>query len=163
MRAPLHVLVVLLCSAYRACSCSFEGSSPHSPLYYYIIYIVLITIYSVSFATVQCDWGWGRVFLAGGARRLVASQAGSSVFWLFGFGVSSSNPPFSRGTQPPYATKALIAAQNRSSKVLSSAGLYFSISSAILFSKQHFFRTENQNSVLLTVFGLKELFFQILY
>ena len=44
MRAPLHMLVVLLCSAYRACSCSLLFKAPHP-----IIIIFLIIIYSVSF------------------------------------------------------------------------------------------------------------------
>ena len=40
MRVLLHVLVVLLCSAYRACSCSllFKAPNPISPLLLYFSY-----------------------------------------------------------------------------------------------------------------------------
>ena len=102
MRAPLHVLDVLLFSAYKACSCSllFKAPHPFSPLYYYIFFLLsLIIIYSVSFplffqSSVICAGtrtGAG-FFLAGGARGWVASRAGS---WLFRFKVSSSSPPWS--------------------------------------------------------------------
>ena len=49
IREPLHVLVVLLCSAYRVFTCSllFQGSPPLSPPLYYIFYIVLFIIYPV--------------------------------------------------------------------------------------------------------------------
>ena len=51
IRAPLHVLVVLLCSAYSACSCSslFKASHPIPPLLLYFFKYSLIIIYSVSF------------------------------------------------------------------------------------------------------------------
>ena len=103
MRAPLHVLVVLLCSAYRVCSCSLLFKAPHPipPLWLYFLYS-LITIYSVSFplffqfSVTGAGAGAGAgFFLAGGARGWVASRAGSWVFWLFGFGVSSSSSPSS--------------------------------------------------------------------
>ena len=49
--APLHMLVVLLCSAYKACSGSFLFKAPHPIpfLYYYVLYIVLIIVYSLCF------------------------------------------------------------------------------------------------------------------
>ena len=102
MRAPLHMLVVLLCSAYRACSCSllFKASHPHPPLLL-LYFLHSLNRYLLSrFSTVlqvQCDGcrGWGRVFLVGRARGCVVIRAGSWVFWLFGFGVSSSSPPCS--------------------------------------------------------------------
>ena len=53
----------------------------------------------------------------------------------------------------------LISALDRSSDVLSWVGAKFSISLAIPFSKHHFFQTDNQKAVLLTVFSLLELFF----
>ena len=43
--------------------------------------------------------------------------------------------------------------------MLSWVGSSFSISSAIPFSKQHFFQTDNQKAVLFTVFSLFKLFF----
>ena len=53
----------------------------------------------------------------------------------------------------------LISALDRSSKVLSWVGSQFSISSAIPFSKHHFFQTDNQKAVLFTMFSLFKLFF----
>ena len=104
MRVLLHVLAVLLCSAYRACSCSLlfkAPTPPPPPLFLYFLYSLnhyLLSEFS-TVLTVQCDgcWGggWGRVFLAGGARGWLASMAGSWVFWLSGFGLSSSSPPCS--------------------------------------------------------------------
>ena len=77
MHAPLHVPVVLLCSAYRACSCSLlKAPHPHPPLCYYIFYIVLLSRFS-TVLPVQCGEGWDRVFLADGARGWIASRAGS--------------------------------------------------------------------------------------
>ena len=95
----LHVSVVLLCSAYRAFSCSllFQSSPPLSPHLYYIVYIVfyigspLFFQFSVTGAGARV--GAGFFFLAGGARGWVASRAGSWVFWLLGFGFSSSSLP----------------------------------------------------------------------
>ena len=90
MCAPLHVLVVLLCSAYRACSCSLlKAPHPHPPLCYYIFYIVLLGRFS-TVLPVQCGKGWDRVFLADGARGWIASRAGS---WLcFSLWSASSSP-----------------------------------------------------------------------
>ena len=84
MRALLHLLVILLCLAYRACSCSLLFKAPHpiTPIYYYIFYIVLIIIYSVSFplffqfsmmgAGAGCFWWAGLV-------------AGLQVGWALGY------------------------------------------------------------------------------
>ena len=99
MHVPFHVPVVLLCLAYRACSCSllFKALHPIPPLLL-LYFLYSLIIYLVSFSTVlpvQCDGFWGGVFLAGGTHGWVASRAGSWVFWLFGFGVSSSSPPCS--------------------------------------------------------------------
>ena len=84
--ALLHVLAVLLCSAYRACSCSLLFKAPHPdppPLLLSFLYSLNHSLLS-KFTTVlpvQCDgcWGggWFRVFLAGGAPSWVASRAGS--------------------------------------------------------------------------------------
>ena len=50
MCAPLHVHVVLLCSAYRACSFSLRFKAPHpTPLFIIIFLCSLIIIYSFSF------------------------------------------------------------------------------------------------------------------
>ena len=97
MRAPLQVLVVLLYSAYRACACTllFKAHHPIPPL---LLYFLLAYYLLSKFSTVlpvQCAGGWGRVFLAGRARGWVASRTGSWVFWLFGFGVSTSSFPCS--------------------------------------------------------------------
>ena len=96
----LHVSVVLLCSAYRAFSCSllFRGSPPLSPPLYYIFYTVFY-IGSPLFFQFSVTGAWARVgvkffsFLVGRARGWFASRVGSWVFWLLGFGFSSSNPP----------------------------------------------------------------------
>ena len=95
MRAPLRVLVVLLCSAYRVCSCSMLFKAP---LLYFLYSLILYL--PTRFSTVlpvQCDryWGigWSRVFVEGEARGWVTSRVGSWVFLLFGFGVSNSSPP----------------------------------------------------------------------
>ena len=85
MNAPLRMVVVLLCLAYRACSCSLLFKVPHStPLYYYIFLCSLIEHYLLSkFSTVlpvQVDGCWGGVFLVCGAHGWVASRAGSWVF-----------------------------------------------------------------------------------
>ena len=48
----------------------------------------------------------GLLGMASRAHGWVASRAGSWVFWLLGFGVSSSSPPMFLGTQPAYAMKA---------------------------------------------------------
>ena len=97
MRAPLHVPVVLLCSVYRAFSCSllFPGYRyPPPPPLYYMFYIVLLIIYPVgSPLFFQFSGAGAGFFPAGEARGWVASRAGSWVFWLLGFGVSSSSPP----------------------------------------------------------------------
>ena len=66
MHAPLHVLVVLLCSVYRVFSCRspFLGSPISPPPHCFN---------SRGFSTVlpvQCDGCWGWVFLAGRARGL---------------------------------------------------------------------------------------------
>ena len=106
MRVPLHAPVVLLCSAGRAFSCSllFQGSPPLSPALYYIFNIALFSMYPVGsplffqFSVMGAGRGWGLgqvFFLSGGAHGWVASRAGSWVFWLLGFGVSSSSPPCS--------------------------------------------------------------------
>ena len=96
----LHMSVVLLCSAYRVflCSLLFQCSPPLSTPLCYILYSLLYRF--STFLPVQCDrcWGrgWGRVFffflLAGRACGWVASRVGSWVFWLLGFGFSSSRP-----------------------------------------------------------------------
>ena len=52
-----------------------------------------------------------------------------------------------------------ISALDRSSKALSWVGSSFSISSAIPFSKHHFFQSGDQKAVLFTVFSLFKLFF----
>ena len=96
MCTPLHVLVVLLCSGCRACSCSLllKGSRALSPpLLLYFLYKLIHYLLS-TFSTnlpVQCGRGWGRVLLADRAHGWVASRVGSWVFWLFVFGVSSSS------------------------------------------------------------------------
>ena len=53
----------------------------------------------------------------------------------------------------------LISALDRSSKASSWVGSSFSISSAIPFSKHHFFQSGDQKAVLFTVFSLFKLFF----
>ena len=74
MRAPLHVLVVFLSSAYRACSCSLLFKAPHPipPLLLYFLYS-LITIYSVSFP----------LFLQFSVKGAGAG-AGAGFFWRAG-------------------------------------------------------------------------------
>ena len=82
MRAPLPVLVVLLCSVYRAFSCSllFLGCPPLFPPLYYIFYIFSFIIYPVGspllfqFSVRGAGAGF---FLAGMARGWVANRAGS--------------------------------------------------------------------------------------
>ena len=98
IREPLHVLVVLLCSAYRVFTCSllFQGSPPLSPPF--ILYFLHSLIHHLPsrFSTVlpvQCDRCWSRGWDR--ARGWVAVRAGSWMFWLLGFGVSSSRPPCS--------------------------------------------------------------------
>ena len=94
-----------------SCSVLCQGSPPLSLPFIIMLYSLGYYLPS-RFSTVllvQCHgcWGLGQGLMAGGARGWVASRAGSRVCWLFGFGVSSSSPPCSLGTQPPYATKAL--------------------------------------------------------
>ena len=73
MCAPLHVLVVILCSAYRAFSCSLLFSRLPTLISPFILYFLhsLIHYLATRFSTVlpvQCDrcWGgggaWDRVF-----------------------------------------------------------------------------------------------------
>ena len=93
MRAPLHVLVVLLCSAYRAFSCSllFQGFPPLSrPFILYFLYSLLYRFSTV--LPVQCDGCQGRDWVfSGGWDGWVASRAGSWVFWLLGLGSTENS------------------------------------------------------------------------
>ena len=59
MRAPLHVLVVLLCSVYRVFSCNlhFLGSHPYPPFLYSLISYLLCRFSTV--LPVWCDGCWG--------------------------------------------------------------------------------------------------------
>ena len=94
IRAPLHVLVVLLCLAYRAGSCSmlFKPPHPYAPLYLCsLIHYILRRFSTVS---------WGRVFLVGVARGWVAS------------GGQHFQSPMFLGAQPQYATKVLTVEYN---------------------------------------------------
>ena len=91
MRAPLHVLVVLLCSVYRVFSCSllFLGSPPLSSPVYYIFYIVLFIIYPVGSPL------FFQFSVMGGLLGVLAA-------WVRG---QQFQPPMFLGTQPPYAMK----------------------------------------------------------
>ena len=104
MCAPLHLLVVLLCSMYRAflCTLLFQGSPPLSRHLYFIFYIVLFSICPVGsplFFQFRVTGAWAGpgagFFLAGRACGWVPSRAGSRVFWLLGFGITISSPPCS--------------------------------------------------------------------
>ena len=72
MHAPLHVLVVLLCSAYRVCSSSLLFKAPHPipPVLLYYLYHLLSRFskffqFSVTGAGAGAEAGTG-FFLAGG-------------------------------------------------------------------------------------------------
>ena len=103
IRAPLHVLVVLLCLAYRAGSCSmlFKPPHPHPPLYLCSLIHYILRRFS-TVLPVQCFFrgGWGRVFLVGVAGDWVAS--GGQLF----------QSPMFLGAQPQYVTKALTVEYN---------------------------------------------------
>ena len=99
--APLHVLLVFLCLAYRAGSCSmlFKPPHPHPPLYLCSLIHYILRRFS-TVLPVQCSRGWGRVFLVGVARGWVAS------------GVQHFQSPMFLGAQPQYATKVLTVEYN---------------------------------------------------
>ena len=117
MRAPLHMLVVLPCSTYRASSCSllFKALHPIPPFIIIIIFFYFSLIYSVSFPfffqfiVTSARAGAGSVFFwwAGLVAWLEVGQALASVLavWVWGQQFQS---PMSLSTQPPFATKALI-------------------------------------------------------
>ena len=106
MRMPLHMLVVLLCSAYRVFSCSLPFlSSPPFPPFFIVLVIIypvgspLLLQFSVSGA------GAGFFWWAGLVDGLQVGQALRCSSYL---GLESAVPaPMFLGTQPPYATKGV--------------------------------------------------------
>ena len=104
--APLRVLVVLFCSAYRVSSCClhFLGSPPYLHLFYTFIHCPHSNFPSI--LSIQCDGCWGWVFLAVGV--VAGLQGGQALRCSSCLGLGSGVPaPMFLGSQPPYATKTL--------------------------------------------------------
>ena len=112
MRAPSHVLVVLLSSAFSALSLACFRVFPLPPLpigeSQGTSLAVLFIFFSIELI-VQCDGCliWGLVWRAGLVAGLRVGQD-YGVFHRPGFG-SVVPVPRSLSTQPPFATQELIA------------------------------------------------------
>ena len=115
MCAPLHMLVVLLCSAYRTCSCSLLFKAPHSiPPLLLLLFFYFSLIYSVSFplffqfivTSARAGAGSGFFWWVGLVAGLQVGQA-LGCSGCLGLGSAVLVPMF-LSTQPPFATKELI-------------------------------------------------------
>ena len=113
IHVPLHVLAVLLCSAYRAFSCSllFQGSP--SPLYIIFLYS-LIQYYLVGsplffqFSVMGARAGAGAGIFSSKQGSWLGCKEGGLLgvlaAWVWG---QQFQPPMYLDNQPPYGMKTL--------------------------------------------------------